>query len=72
MYKLYEDPNGEHIIMEEKTESDKHKSTDNIDYGDDAYRGKVETLNKEIYQLRNEIQQVWPTSLCTRSCACLT
>ena len=44
--------------MEEKTESDKQKSTDNIDYSDDAYRGKVETLNNEIYQLRNEIQQV--------------
>ena len=39
-------------------ESDRQKSSDNVDYSDNAYRGKVETLNKEIHQLRNEIQQV--------------
>ena len=57
MYKLYKDPNGELIRVEEKISSDK-KSSDNVDYSNDAYRGKVETLNVEIYQLRSEIQQV--------------
>lgn len=57
MYKLYKDPRGELISVEEKNSSDK-KSSDNVDYSSDAYRGKVETLNVEIYQLRSEIQQV--------------
>ena len=57
MYKLYKDPNGELIHMEEKISSDK-KSSDNVDYSNDAYRGKVETLGVEIFQLRSEIQQV--------------
>ena len=57
MYKLYKDPSGQ-ILMEEQSESDKQKSTDNVDYSDNAFKDKVETLNKEIYQLRDEIQQV--------------
>ena len=45
--------------MELQEDSDRqNKSSDNIDYSSDAYRGKVETLNTEILQLRNEIQQV--------------
>jgi len=58
MYKLYKDPNGEVILTEEKIQTNKQQSSDNIDYSDDAYRGKVETLNQEIFQLRSEIQQV--------------
>ena len=41
--------------MKEKMQTDTDRSTDNIDYSDDAYRGKVETLNSEILQLKNEI-----------------
>lgn len=57
MYKLYKDPNGDRITMEEKA-SNIRKSTDNIDYSNDAYMEKVETLNSEIIQLKNDIQQV--------------
>ena len=58
MYKLYRDPTGELIHMMDETDTQMQKSTDNVDYSDNAYRGKVETLNYEIQQLRNEIQQV--------------
>ena len=59
MYKLYKDRNGKLLDMELQEDSDRqNKSSDNIDYSSDAYRGKVETLNTEILQLRNEIQQV--------------
>lgn len=58
MYKLYKDPEGMLIIDEERTQAEQRKSSDNVDYSDNAYRGKVETLNSEIYQLRNDIQQV--------------
>ena len=57
MYKLYNDRGGD-ALMEEKSDSDKQKSTDTVDYSDNAYKNKVETLNNEIYQLKDEIQQV--------------
>lgn len=57
MYKLYKDPGGELILMEQR-ETTEHQSSDNVDYSDDAYRNKVEILNKEMNQLRDEIYQV--------------
>ena len=60
MYKVYRDRDGKNLLDEITAENKQSSSeaADNTDYNDDAYRNKIETLNKEVNQLRNEIFQV--------------
>ena len=60
MYKVYRDPDGKSIRDEIKSESNMStiKPTDSTDYNDNAYRNKIEMLNMEVIQLRDEIAQV--------------
>jgi len=60
MYKVYRDRDGKNLLDEINFEN-KQSSTeaaDNTDYSDDAYRKKIEMLNEEVIQLRDEIAQV--------------
>jgi len=60
MYKVYRDWDGKNLLDEITAENKQTSSeaADNTDYNDDAYHNKIETLNKEVNQLRNEIFQV--------------
>ncbi|XP_065899544.1 gamma-aminobutyric acid type B receptor subunit 2-like isoform X2 [Dysidea avara] len=60
MYKVYRDPDGKSIRDEIKSESNMStiKPTDSTDYNDNAYRNKIEMLNMEVIQLRDEIAQL--------------
>ena len=60
MYKVYKDPEGKHVFDVRNSDhgNNKSKACDNTGYNSDVHRSKIEMLNVEIIELRNEIAQV--------------
>ncbi|XP_065899549.1 gamma-aminobutyric acid type B receptor subunit 2-like isoform X3 [Dysidea avara] len=60
MYKVYEDPDGKHILDERNSDNKGTtiQTSNNKDRSDDVYSNKIEMLNMEIIGLRNEIVQL--------------